>query len=275
MGSEPVVILDPSGQLPDDLVGVGEIGAADIVALDRVDEGFGHTVGLGAVRRGRDGLKAESLGIEHCLRGYVGATVVREPLDLDGRLQSALTEAGPESAVEQEADIVTVEITSSGDVIDRLPIVAVQCEGHAHGLSVPARDVEPVGAPALIGSRHGDPADRCGSGHRRAQGARGATPVEAAIKGRELRDSNLSEKMAFFEAYGLLCGDAGVPLLDGILHAKGFMGKRDDSELRACAATALGKINTPKAMETLNRAVGEKDVIVRNAVSRAIRGAGA
>ena len=51
------------------------------------------------------------------------------------------------------------------------------------------------------------------------------------------------------------------------------MGKRDDSEIRACAAMALGKINTPKAMESLNRATGEKDVIVRNAVSRAIRGA--
>ena len=62
--------------------------------------------------------------------------------------------------------------------------------------------------------------------------------------------------------------------LDGILHAKGFMGKRDDSEFRACAAMALGKINTTKSMECLNRAKGEKDVIVRNAVSRAIRGGG-
>jgi HEAT repeat protein len=52
------------------------------------------------------------------------------------------------------------------------------------------------------------------------------------------------------------------------------MGKRDDSEFRACAAMALGKINTPKATESLNRAAGEKDVIVRNAVSRAIRGSG-
>jgi hypothetical protein len=98
--------------------------------------------------------------------------------------------------------------------------------------------------------------------------------IEAAIKGKDLRDGNLTEKMAFFEAYGLLSGDAGVPLLDGILHAKGFMGKRDDSEIRACAAMALGKINTAKAMESLNRAAGEKDVIVRNAVSRAIRGGG-
>jgi HEAT repeat protein len=107
-----------------------------------------------------------------------------------------------------------------------------------------------------------------------ARNARAALPrIEAAIKGKDLRESNLTEKMAFFEAFGLLCGDAGITLLDGVLHAKGFMGKRDDSEFRACAAMALGKIGSSKAMESLNRAAGEKDVIVRNAVSRAIRGA--
>ena len=107
-----------------------------------------------------------------------------------------------------------------------------------------------------------------------ARNARAALPrIEVAIKGKELRESNLTEKMAFFEAYGLLSGDAGVPLLDGLLNAKGFMGKKDDSEIRACAAMALGKINSPKATDSLNRAAGEKDIIVRNAVSRAIRGA--
>jgi HEAT repeat protein len=107
-----------------------------------------------------------------------------------------------------------------------------------------------------------------------ARNARAALPrIEAAIKGKDLRDGNLTEKMAFFEAYGLLSGDPGVVLLDGLLNAKGFMGKKDDSEIRACAAMALGKINSPKAMDALNRAAGEKDVIVRNAVSRAIRGA--
>jgi HEAT repeat protein len=106
-----------------------------------------------------------------------------------------------------------------------------------------------------------------------ARNSKAALPrVEAAIKGKELRDSNLTEKMAFFEAFGLLSGDAGVTLLDGLLNAKGFMGKKDDSEIRACAAMALGKINSKKSMEALNRAAGEKDVIVRNAVSRAIRG---
>jgi HEAT repeat protein len=105
-----------------------------------------------------------------------------------------------------------------------------------------------------------------------ARNARASLPrIEAAIKGRDLRDSNLTEKMAFFEAYGLLSGDAGITLLDGLLNSKGFMGKRDDSEIRACAAMALGKIGSPKAMESLNKASSEKDVIVRNAVSRAIR----
>jgi HEAT repeat protein len=106
-----------------------------------------------------------------------------------------------------------------------------------------------------------------------ARSARSALPrIEAAIKGKDLRDSNLTEKMAFFEAYGLLSGEPGVTLLDQLLHAKGFMGKRDDAEIRACAAMALGKIASPKAMESLTRAAGEKDIIVRNAVSRAIRG---
>lgn len=107
------------------------------------------------------------------------------------------------------------------------------------------------------------------------KGVRSALPrIEAAIKGKDLRDSNLTEKMAFFEAYGLLSGDGGIALLDGLLHAKGFMGKRDDSEIRACAAMALGKIASPKALESLGRAASEKDVIVRNAVSRAVRGGG-
>ncbi|MFL5600687.1 MAG: HEAT repeat domain-containing protein [Gemmatimonadaceae bacterium] len=109
-----------------------------------------------------------------------------------------------------------------------------------------------------------------------SRNARAALPrIEAAIKGKELRESNLTEKMAFFEAYGLLSGDAGVALLDGLLNSKGFMGKKDDPEIRACAAMALGKINSPKAADSLNRAAGAKDVIVRNAVSKAIRGVSA
>ena len=109
-----------------------------------------------------------------------------------------------------------------------------------------------------------------------ARGQRGALPkVEAAVKGRSLRDADLTEKMAFFEAYGSLAAAAGVAFLDGLLNGKGFLGKREDSELRACAAMALGKIGTRDAADSLQRAQGDKDVLVRNAVNRAVRGGAA
>jgi HEAT repeat protein len=78
--------------------------------------------------------------------------------------------------------------------------------------------------------------------------------------------------MAFFEAYGALCGDAGVPLLDGMLNGKGFLGRREDPEMRACAAMALGRIQSPQAQDALNRATADKEALVRNAVNRALRG---
>jgi HEAT repeats len=107
-----------------------------------------------------------------------------------------------------------------------------------------------------------------------ARGQRGAlAKVEAAVKGRALRDADLTEKMAFFEAYGSLAAAAGVAFLDGLLNSKGFLGKREDSDLRACAAMALGRIGTRDAADALERAQGDKDVLVRNAVNRAMRGA--
>jgi hypothetical protein len=107
-----------------------------------------------------------------------------------------------------------------------------------------------------------------------ARGQRAALPkVEAAVKGRSLRDADLTEKMAFFEAFGSLAAGAGVAFLDNLLNGKGFLGKREDSEVRACAAMALGKIGTRDAVDALQRAQGDKDVLVRNAVNRAVRGA--
>ncbi len=98
--------------------------------------------------------------------------------------------------------------------------------------------------------------------------------VEAAVKRKELRESDLTEKVAFFEAYGMLSGDAAVPYLDGILNGKGFLGRRDDPEIRACAAMALGRINSDDAQRALRKASSEKDVVVRNAVTKALRGVG-
>jgi len=99
--------------------------------------------------------------------------------------------------------------------------------------------------------------------------------IEAAIQGKLAKDANLTEKMAFFEAFGTLCGDGGIKLLDGVLNARGLFGKKEDPELRACAAMALGRVGSEAAIATLRRASTEKDVLVRNAVNRALRGGAA
>ncbi len=96
--------------------------------------------------------------------------------------------------------------------------------------------------------------------------------AEAAVKGKA-READRTERLAFFELYGALCGDGGVPFLDGILNAKGgLFARKEDPELRACAAVALGRVGTAAARESLQRADGDKDAIVRSAVSRALKG---
>jgi HEAT repeat protein len=99
--------------------------------------------------------------------------------------------------------------------------------------------------------------------------------LDAIVKGKAIRDADLSEKMAVFEAYGTLCGEGGVAALDATLNGKSLFGRRDDPELRACAAVALGRIGSANAQESLRKAASEKDVVVRNAVARALRGTGA
>jgi hypothetical protein len=96
--------------------------------------------------------------------------------------------------------------------------------------------------------------------------------IDTAVKGGALRSRDLTEKMTYFEAFGAMCGDGGVPFLDDLLNGKGMFGKREDPELRACAAMALGRVGTAKAREALQRATSEKEVVVRNAVNRALRG---
>jgi hypothetical protein len=113
----------------------------------------------------------------------------------------------------------------------------------------------------------------------RALSARNYRPMlpklDAMVKGKAIREADLSEKMAVFEAYGALCGDEGVSGLDGMLNGKSMFGRREEPEVRACAAVALGRINSPKSLESLRRAASEKDVVVRNAVNRALRGGAA
>lgn len=103
--------------------------------------------------------------------------------------------------------------------------------------------------------------------------SRSALPkIQEVVQGRSVRGADLTEKMAFFEAYGSLVGEAGVPVLDGILNSGGFLKRKEDPQTRACAAMALGRIATPVARAALERALQDKEPLVKNAVGRALRG---
>jgi hypothetical protein len=159
------------------------------------------------------------------------------------------------------------KLTTDADVQMRLAAVQALGEIGSPGalqflertIEDPHRDVRVATARAIAARAH-----------------RGALQkIEAVVKGKLARDADLTEKMALFEAYGTLCGEGGVSLLDGILNARGLFGKKEDPELRACAAMALGRIGSEAAVAALRRASTEKDILVRNAVNRALRGGAA
>ena len=231
------------------------------------------------------------------LRGPALATVLEWLSRIQNvRLRPMLEDAAARLASQNTADLVKL-------IGSTVPGVALEAAKRAGALKTPAA-VAPLakalqeGEPALrvaavqalgeIGSpsalqaleRGLDDAERdVRVAAVRGLSARAYRPVlaklDAIVKGKAIRDADLSEKMAVFEAYGALCGEDGVAALDSLLHGKSLFGRREDSELRACAAVALGRVNTPRAQESLRRATSEKDVVVRNAANRALRGGSA
>jgi HEAT repeat protein len=96
--------------------------------------------------------------------------------------------------------------------------------------------------------------------------------LEAALDSKRLREADLTERIAFFEAYGGLAGPSGVGVLDKVLNGKSWLGRRETGEMRACAALGLGRIRHPAAEKALTAAAADADPVVRSAVGRALRG---
>ena len=109
----------------------------------------------------------------------------------------------------------------------------------------------------------------------RAAGSRGykgaLRRVEAVVLGKAVKDMDLTEKMAFFEAYGSIAGANALKPLSALLLERGLLRMKEPPETRACAAMALGRLKTPEARDVLQRAMEDKELVVRNAVNRALR----
>src|SRR5258705_2936699 len=108
------------------------------------------------------------------------------------------------------------------------------------------------------------------------RGARNAFPrIEAAVLGNKLKEPDLTEKMTFFEAYGALAGTTGTPALGKLpVPQTGLVARTGDPETRARAAHAVSEIRVPAAREVLQKVSQDKEPLVRNAVSRALREVG-
>jgi HEAT repeat protein len=88
-------------------------------------------------------------------------------------------------------------------------------------------------------------------------------------------DLDLTEKRVFFEAYGSIAGEAAVPTLKGLVMGRGLMKARCDSDTRACATMALGRVGTRSARLILQKIAQDRDAVVRTAAVRALQAGGA
>ncbi|CAN5729130.1 hypothetical protein BH23GEM11_BH23GEM11_13950 [soil metagenome] len=134
-------------------------------------------------------------------------------------------------------------------------------------------------SPALAGALgkslyHEDRDLRIGAA--RALGVSGHRPSAAALEeilgSPEFRETDVGEKVAFFDAYGRLAGGRGVAILDRMLNGRGIFGYREPAENRAGAALALGVVGTDAARDVLRKAERDNDPVVRSSVSRALQG---
>ena len=91
------------------------------------------------------------------------------------------------------------------------------------------------------------------------------------LKGKAIRAADLSEKIAFFESYGVMEDPGAVAFLGSMLNGRSLLGRKESPEIRACAALALGKVGTRDALAAMEKARDDGDPVVRSAVSRALR----
>jgi len=165
-----------------------------------------------------------------------------------------ITEAGPALADLLAHPDASVRLAAVEAAVNLKASVAARALQET--LDDPEREIRIAAARALAELRYTPAAGR----------------LATLLRGKEIRGADISEKVAVFEAYGAVAGERGVALLDKLLNGKGFLGRRESSEIRAAAALALGQIGGAAATAALRQAASVDDPVVRSAVGRAMRG---
>jgi hypothetical protein len=217
-----------------------------LAAIERGDEG----VLQDRLRTAMEGLASAHHAELVRLLAHDDVDVLRGAARLAGRLGM------PSAAAPLGALLSHAELSVRRAAVDALIRIrtANALESLRQALADEDRDIRVAAARGIAGARY--------------------TPARAwfekLIASREVRGADLTEMMAFFEAYGSVADDASVPMLDRMLNGRRLFG-RESAELRACAAMALGRIGSPAARASLERAGGETNPIIRNAVAKALR----
>ncbi|MDQ6611679.1 MAG: HEAT repeat domain-containing protein [Gemmatimonadota bacterium] len=206
----------------------------------------------GAVERCAMGLVSTNTAELSRLLEHGDDAIVRAALRLAARLKSPATVPGlgkvlgqTDSSLRAEAVAALGEIGSSG---------ALQTLERA--IDDSDRDVRVAAYRAVANNRHANALPR----------------LAAALRRKDLQQTDLAEKMTLFEAFGVVCGEGGVSSLDAMLNGRSLLRYRESSDIRACAARALGIVGSAAALASLRKSAHAKDLVVRSAVQRAARG---
>lgn len=98
--------------------------------------------------------------------------------------------------------------------------------------------------------------------------------LERDIDSKAFRECESDEMMAVLDAYARIGGEGAVERLGRLLNARALLKPKEPSELRACAARALGSVGGSEAKAQLERAQDDRDPEVRRAAQRSLRKVG-
>ena len=128
---------------------------ADVVTLDRTDEGLGHSIALWTFDWRRSRFEADVASEAACLAGDVTAAIVGQPLDGD-RQAIDQPEAMLDGSEHQITNVLTADPTCGSEETHGLAITAIEREGDPYPLTVVAADLKAIGAPVAVARIDGD-----------------------------------------------------------------------------------------------------------------------